>query len=67
VVEVWGVVEEADGALETIFVEEHFQWLAVDEGVVRKIDLARSNIRAGAVAGAAAESCRQGLRTRFER
>ena len=43
-VEIRGIVKEADRAFRCIFVEVNFNGLAIDKGVVRKLDFFRGHI-----------------------
>jgi hypothetical protein len=44
VVEVWRVVEEADGAFSALFVKEHFERLSIYKWIVRQVYLSRSKL-----------------------
>lgn len=49
VIEIRRVVEEADGAFAALFVEEHFERLPIDEGVVRQVYFSWSKLCTGTI------------------
>lgn len=60
-VQVWGIIQEADRTLGCILVEKDFDWLAIDEGVMRKRYFPWGNIRLGRIPGPNAQCCGQCL------
>jgi len=66
VIQIRGIVQEADGAFNCIFVQEHLDRLSIDEGIVRQLDFARSDLACRPIPRVSAEDCGNGLPSRLQ-
>lgn len=66
-VEIRGICEEADGALDGVLVQKYFDRLAIHERVMGELNLARHELGRRAVAGVGTQHRRDGLPAGFQK